>query len=116
MRLSSGVLNLQGRARRNALQGTRELRVRRYEHVEVVRALHISAASSIPEQRDGDRPPHRPRPEALNLIDVIDVRGRLWRAVCECGEAPDLFTEEPAAWAWVTNHRCPVLEPFDRPS
>ena len=47
---------------------------------------------------------------AFNLIDVHYLRGGLWKAVCECGDAPRPFEQERAAWAWIADHRCPVLE------
>jgi hypothetical protein len=47
-----GVLNLQARARRNALQATRVLRVRRDEQVEADRAVRVAAA--IPPDAPAD--------------------------------------------------------------
>ena len=73
-------------------------------------APHIPAASSSPEV------PHqgRLRVGAFNLIDVVCVRGGSWKAVCECGDAPEVFAQQQDAWLWINDHRCPVIEPDAR--
>ena len=77
--------------------------------------VRIPAQSVSPEQLDEDRVPGWSRAEAFNLIDVFYLKGGLWKAVCECGEAPHVFAEERPAWRWITDHKCPVLDSDSRP-
>jgi hypothetical protein len=79
------------------------------------RAPLIPTASVSPEQSKEDCAPGRLSAEAFNLIDVWYLKGGLWKAVCECGEAPHVFAQERAAWQWITAHKCPVLESDSRP-
>ena len=77
--------------------------------------VRIPAQSVSPEQLEEDRVAGWSRAEAFNLIDVHYLKSGLWKAVCECGDAPHVFAEERAAWRWITDHTCPVLEPESRP-
>ena len=72
--------------------------------------VRVPAQSVSPEQPADDHLRGRLRQEAFQLIDVILRRDGRWKALCECGEAPQHFAEERAAWRWITDHRCPVLD------
>ena len=67
-----------------------------------VRRVHIPAQSTSPDALLGVR--------RANLIDVRAMRHGRWRAICECGDNPETFADEFAAWHWIIEHRCPVLD------
>ena len=72
--------------------------------------VSIPKQSVSPERSPEDRQAGQCRHEAFNLIDVIFRKDGRWKATCECGEAPGYFAEERAAWRWIADHRCPVLD------
>ena len=77
--------------------------------------VRIPAQSVSPEQLVEASGAAGVRPEAFNLIDVVRLKGGWWKALCECGEGPAAFEEERAAWRWITDHRCPILDADSRP-
>ena len=74
--------------------------------------VRIPAQSVSPEQSADPGA----RPEAFNLLDVVRLKGGWWKALCECGDGPEVYEEERAAWRWITDHRCPILDADSRSS
>lgn len=90
-----------------AIAGREGARVGRDARVKIPNAGHEAGAQHSASSTALWTAPAGER--TILAVDVIPVVGGQYRASCTCG-AKQVFAEQPAAWRWLLDHPCPLID------